>query len=336
MNDLDRRAFVQRTGLAGLSLLAMRLGANRAIADPDPPGSASATAPVTEPEIYPFKVGNADAFVIHDGVLTFPGLQPTFLPEAKPADLQELFTKNYLPLDRFSISLNVLAIKGADGVMLFDAGVGLSSGPSLGKLVHGLGKIGIASSEVKSIFLTHAHSDHIGGLVDKMNKPVFSSARIIAPKTEVDFWTSENPDLSGMRTPQEMKTQAVAGAKKTFDTVKSHLVLKEPGNVARGVELISAPGHTPGHSMFQVAVGGEKILVIGDIVHVFVAQFPHPEWTIAFDVNPPLAIETRRRIFKQLADDRALVLGYHMPFPGLGHVRTDGKAVEWVPRPWVM
>jgi glyoxylase-like metal-dependent hydrolase (beta-lactamase superfamily II) len=336
MNKMDRRAFVQRTGLTGLSLLTLSLGVNRTFADPDPPvGSSAATGPVTDPDIYSFKIGDTEAFVIHDGFLSMPAIQPMFVPEAKPEELQELLKKNFLPADSFAVSLNVLVIKDSAGVSIFDSGAGSAFGSAMGKLIRGLAKVGVTPADVKTIYVTHGHGDHIGGLVNDANQPVFSSAKIIVPKHELEFWTAEHPDLSGMRTTDETKTQTAASAKKIFDAIKSQLVLKGPGEVAPGVELISAPGHTPGHAMYRVTRGSDKVLVIGDIVHVFAAQFPHPEWTMAYDVNPALAIETRRKAFKQLAADRTLVLGYHMPFPGLGHVRAEGQGFEWVPKPWV-
>ena len=102
------------------------------------------------------------------------------------------------------------------------------------------------------------------------------------------------------------------------------------------VELVAAAGHTPGHSMFRVTSGNDNLLVIGDTVHVHALQFPHPEWTMCYDVNWPLAIKTRLKLFKDAASDRTTLLGFHMPFPGIGHVRALGQGFEWVPKPWVV
>jgi glyoxylase-like metal-dependent hydrolase (beta-lactamase superfamily II) len=64
--------------------------------------------------------------------------------------------------------------------------------------------------------------------------------------------------------------------------------LQAPGRLSPEVELVAAPGHTPGHSCFQVNSGEEKLLVFGDAVHLYTLQFPHPEWTMAYDVHPDI------------------------------------------------
>ena len=89
MNRIDRRTFVQRAGLAGVSLLTASLAARRALADPDPPANANsagaAAAASPDPEIYPFKLGGVEAFTVHDGMLAMDSVQPVLAPEAKPA-----------------------------------------------------------------------------------------------------------------------------------------------------------------------------------------------------------------------------------------------------------
>jgi glyoxylase-like metal-dependent hydrolase (beta-lactamase superfamily II) len=341
MNMLNRRTFVQRAGLAGASLLGLTFGARRAVADPDPPPASPGTAANTaaassEPDVFTLPFGGEDAFVIHDGALSMPGIQPMFAPEAKKEQIESLLKESSLPSDHIALSINVLVLKSPSGVALFDAGAGSAFGPTTGKLLRGLARIGVPPSDVKSIYVTHAHPDHICGLVDASSNPVFPSAKILADKTEVDFWTSEHPDLSGMKVPAEMRSQSLGTIQKTLDALKSSLELKSPGRLSPEVELIAAPGHTPGHSFFKVSRGGDTLLVMGDVVHSFALQFPHPEWTMAFDTVPAQAIKTRRKLFKDAAAEQTTLLGAHMPFPGIGHVRVAGSGYQWVPRPWVI
>jgi glyoxylase-like metal-dependent hydrolase (beta-lactamase superfamily II) len=340
MHKLDRRTFVQRTGLAGLSLLTLNLAANRAAADPDPPAGSKSPAPPpavsSEPDIFAFTIGGLEAFAVGDGILRFPGIQPTFAPQAKPGEIEELLKREFLPADHLALGVNVLVVKGKSGVMLFDAGAGGSFGPVAGKLVRGLNRIGVAPGDVKTVFVTHAHMDHIAGLLDASNQPVFPAARLVAARTEVNFWTGDAPDLSGMKMPPEARAQLAAGVKGILGAVKANLELVDPGKLTPEIELIAAPGHTPGHSMFRISQGGEDLLVIGDAVLAYALQFAHPDWTAAYDVDPARAVSTRRKLFKDVAADRTAVMAYHLPFPGIGHVRVAGREYEWVPRPWAI
>jgi hypothetical protein len=39
----------------------------------------------------------------------------------------------------------------------------------------------------------------------------------------------------------------------------------------------------------------------------------------------------RKKLFAFAAKEKLAVAGMHLPFPGIGHVRTEGKGYAWVP-----
>jgi glyoxylase-like metal-dependent hydrolase (beta-lactamase superfamily II) len=332
---IQRRTFLKQATLASLTFAAA-LTARRAVADPDsaPDSKAPAAAP-TDPDIHSFTLGGAPAHIILDGAIPLPSIQPAFAPEATKAQVEELQARNFLPTDRLTIGMNVFLLKRKTGYALFDSGAGAAFGPVGGKLLRGLARLGLTPADIKTIFVTHAHADHIGGLVDASNTPLFPAAKIIAAKREIEFWNSDTADLSGMRTPAEDNAKMHTTIKGFLAAVKPNLELHEPGKITDEVELVDAPGHTPGHAIFAVTIGGEKLLVIGDAVHIWSLQFPHPEWSMAYDTNPAQAIATRRKLFKDAAEQRTLIMAYHLPFPGLGHARPAAPGYDWVPKPWV-
>jgi glyoxylase-like metal-dependent hydrolase (beta-lactamase superfamily II) len=332
---MDRRMFLGRTALTSLSVMGLNTAMNGGEAKPaTPPASASIPADPVEPDIYGFQFGGSKAFVILDGILPFSGIKPLFAPEATQAQLDEQLQRNFISSDKHALCVNVLVLRSKPGVVLFDAGAGSAFGPSAGRLLRGLAKIGVKPEEVKTVYVTHAHPDHVAGLIDGSDAPLFPSARIITSRTEASFWTSDAPDVSGMRLPPEELSDVVRATKNRLGHVRSKLELHEPGKLSEEVELMAAPGHTPGHGSFRVEQGSESMVVIGDSVHVDWLQLAHPEWTMAWDANPRQAAATRRKLLEQLASNRGAMFGCHMPFPGIGHVRALGEGFEWAPRPW--
>ncbi len=85
---------------------------------------------------------------------------------------------------------------------------------------------------------------------------------------------------------------------------------------------------------FRIRSGSEVLYHMMDLAHHFALMFPHPDWTVGFDVNSRQAAATRREIFPRLAAEGVRVVGYHLPFPGLGHIQASGNAFRWVPALW--
>ncbi|MBW4629184.1 MAG: MBL fold metallo-hydrolase [Brasilonema octagenarum HA4186-MV1] len=284
------------------------------------------TAKTQVPGVYSFMLGDFTITALSDG--TLPQDLPKLLTNTNPAEIDRLLHSSFLT-NPVEASINAFLIDTGDKQVLVDTGSGELFGPKLGgKLQVSLKAAGYAPDEIDTVLLTHIHSDHSGGLV-KGDQLMFPTATVYVGKPDVDFWL--NP-ANAERSQLDRKyfDEAVKTVKPYLDAGKlkpfSGKTVILPGITAR-----PTPGHTPGHSFFLVQSGGESIEFWGDILHVASVQFPKPEITIVYDVDPNAAAVQRAKQFADAQISRRLVAGAHLPFPGVGHIRAEGKGYAWVP-----
>lgn len=328
---ITRRALLWQAA-TGTALLAGVTLAGPALAEPVPQAPTPA-----EPDVYAFKLGGADAYVIHDGIFAVQGVQNVIAPEAPADDVARLLRDAYLPVDHVALSLNVLLVQTPAGPVLVDTGGGAALGPTAGRLARGLARVGVAPSAVTAVVITHAHGDHVAGLLGADGAPAFPNARVYVAADEAAFWASDQQDWTGSRVPPAGRAQSTATARKFLNGVGGRLQrVAAGGTLLPGFAFVPMPGHTPGHQAVRITMGGETLLHIGDAIHQYAIQFPRPDWTMAFDTRPAQASATRRALLADVAAQRTRVIAYHLPFPGIGHVRAAGRGYEWVPQPWVV
>ncbi|MFW0717467.1 hypothetical protein [Pedobacter sp. N23S346] len=171
----------------------------------------------------------------------------------------------------------------------------------------------------------------MGGLTDKSGQIIFQNASIYLSRLEHDFWMSAEPNFSKSKIKDEgLKKLVVEVAKKNIAALKPRLHLLEDGDeILDCIKVQLAPGHTPGHFVSQVFSGQEKLFHIADLVHSAILVIAHPEWGFEGDTDFELAVKSRVRVLKELADSRSMVFSYHLPWPGLGHIRQNRKGFEW-------
>ena len=219
-----------------------------------------------------------------------------------------------LPTAELSLSVQPLLVKAGDRVLLFDTGAGSNMGPGAGKLGASMQEAGVSAADVTDIFISHAHGDHIGGLVSA-GAPVFANATVHLAAAE---WAS----LRAM-TEQSAVVTAITPKVDAFKP-GSELV---PG-VVTAVEI---KGHTPGHSGYLIGSGNDTLLYVGDTLHHSIISVQQPDWTIAFDGDAPLAQKSRKEVLAKYAAAGQRVYAVHFPYPGLGKFVMRGERFVWAP-----
>jgi glyoxylase-like metal-dependent hydrolase (beta-lactamase superfamily II) len=324
-SGMGRRAFL------GSTLLAAATGF--ALGQDNKPAAAAAAAvkPARNPFTYHFKIGEFDAWTISDGNALIRNATGLMWPQEDRPQMMDWLKSHGERLDGIPLYINILVVKIGTEYVIFDAGFGKVSNPELGWVAQGLKDIGIEPSQVTAGFLSHGHSDHFGGFVVD-GKPYFPNAAFHYLQEEYDFWHSPEPDFSKSHRDKGELPGLVRTVRSNFEILKPQCQpLKTGDSLFNGAVIVElAPGHTDGHAVFRIKSGDDELLHIVDLAHHHGYMFQNPHWTIAFDHDPDLSVVTRRKIFAQAAAQGTRCYGFHLPWPGLGHIVKPGAEESYV------
>jgi len=279
-------------------------------------------------EIYRFKLGTFECMAVRDGTHAYPYV-PAWFINAPEKHLEQVLRENNLNPEQYVSPFTCLVINTGQHRVLVDTGAG-GFEPTTGKLISNLQAEGIVPEKIDTVILTHGHPDHIGGNTDSAGKPAFPNARYVMWKDEWDFWISE-PSLTELNIPEDIKAILLASARKNLPPIHGQLDLFDhETEIVPGIQVIAAPGHTPGHMALTITSDSEQLLYISDgVLHPI--HLEQPDWYSCFDFAPKQTVTTRRRLLKLAAAEKALVHAFHFPFPGLGHVIQKGAGWQWQP-----
>lgn len=290
---------------------------------------ATAAAPQLKnpaPAYYRMMLGDFEITAISDGTLDLNTAQ--ILTDTTPAKVKSALARAYLK-DPVETSVNVYLINSGDKLIMIDAGAGALVVPTLGKLMANLKASGYQPEQVDEIYITHMHTDHVGGLMSD-NTIAFPNAIVRADKRDADHWLSQaNLDAA----PKEAKKYFQGAMTSINPYIAAGKFKPFDGNteLAPGVDAIAARGHTPGHTAYAIESKGQRLVMWGDLMHVAAVQFAEPSVTIKFDADSKAAAAHRQKLYADAAKRGHWVAAAHLPFPGIGHVRKDGKGYDWIP-----
>jgi len=317
MSALTRRSLLS-AGALGAAALALPAFATGPMAKRQSPGA------------YRYKVGGYQLTALYDGIWYLP-IDDKFVHNASGARVDEALAAAFLPPHILPVSFTALLVNTGAKLVLIDTGTAGQITDTAGVMLDNLKVAGVAPADIDTILISHFHPDHIDGIKTKDGAKVFPNAEIFVPEPEWAFWM----DDANMRRTSGTVHRYFLNARRIFSDIATEVHRFTPGaEVAPGVESIAAYGHTPGHTAFAIHSGSQSMLVMSDTVREPFLFVRHPQWQPSYDMDGPLAVDTRTKMLDRAAADRMPVEAYHFPFPACGHIVKAASGFELAPAMW--
>lgn len=303
--------FHARLAAAGLMLAALGAGAcsqeGGTVADAEATGAALAASE----DVHAFRIGALVAAALRDGALDLPADNAEMSPWPAP-QTAALLTAAGVTDGTIHLSIQPLLVKDGERTVLIDTGAGGEMGTE-NRLPASLRAAGVEPGQVTDVLISHAHGDHIGGLAAG-GTLAFPNATI---RMDAATWEEirEEPRLGEL-------TRLIAPKVQTFAAGAA---------LTPAITAVALPGHSPGHTGYEIVSGGERLLYVGDALHSSIVSVRAPNLRNAWDSDSALAIRTREGLLEQGARDGTRIYGVHFPFPGVGRFERGAEGFSWVP-----
>lgn len=270
-------------------------------------------------------LGTMQIETVSDGFLTLP--RSVLFADLDPQKVDIILQEHGIAPGPIEPPINVTLMRDGPRVVLFDAGSGPGFQASAGRLAAALDSMGVAPDEVTHVVFTHCHPDHLWGVLDDFDDPLFPQAEYLMGQVEWDYWfapeTAETIDAS--------RTTMAVGARRRMAVLEDRFTrFRDGAEILPGVAAHATFGHTPGHMSFELRTGSESVLIGGDAIGNHHVSFAEPSWPIGTDQDAQAAAQSRVRLLDQLSHGQMRLIGYHLPSGGLGHVERKGGHYRFV------
>ena len=271
------------------------------------------------------RIGNVEILELTDAVIDFPIPLSQLWSEVTPEQwkpFQEKYPGAFGDAEHVRFHFGGFLVRSSGKTILIDTGTGAAGIPALGvgpgSMMQELSALGVRPEEIDTVFLTHAHPDHVAWNLNSSGKPTFSKARYLLSQIDWDaFHTAEVQAIFPF--PYVAETLTPLRELGVLDLMSGET------RVTAEITAISTPGHTPGHMSLLVSSAGEKGVILGDALHS-PGQITNPGWKFGFDMDPDTAVASRSALLDRIEAEGLVIAQCHLPRPGFGRVvRLEGK-----------
>ncbi len=305
---LNRRNFVKLAGATSLLAASQSLGFQAKAQDmASVPNGAG---------FYRFKQGDTTFVILSDGQSVGGSAFPNWgANEGRQDEFSATLARYGAPIEPFINNFNPMLVDTGKNVILIDTGLG--GGDTTGQTVAHMANAGYKPEDIDTVFITHAHPDHIQGLMSK-GAEVFGNAQLIMGEAEFKFWT-------GMSEAPPFIQNVLIPLKDRFS------LINDGDEIVPGLSAVLTPGHTPGHLSVLIDAEGQQVMHYGDAGGHYLLSLMYPEHFLGFDADKELVVKTRATLFDRSVADDLLVVGYHFAWPGVGRILRQDKAYRFAP-----
>lgn len=270
-------------------------------------------------------LGSVQIDTLSDGHLVLPG---DFILGGMPQEEMAAIVGKYgLPTDRLEPPCNVTLMRDGTNTVLFDVGSGPDFMPTAGKLQEAMDVLGVTVEDITHVCFTHGHPDHLWGLLDEFDEPLFPNAEFLIGQAEFDYWM----DPETVNTIGEARTTFAVGAQRRLEVIADQVRKFGDGEeILPGIAARATFGHTPGHMAFEIRGGSESAMVVGDALGNHHVAFERPDWASGSDQDGPMAAQTRQALLDQLAAAQMRLIGFHLPGGGIGRAEKADAGYRFV------
>ena len=268
------------------------------------------------------KFGELELFVVSDGTFRLDGgamfgtIPKVLWERTNPADDR----------NRILMGLNCLLIRTSTENILVDTGLGnaydekfaflYGVDKSQTELLRSLAAAGVQAADISKVILTHLHFDHGGGNCfqegDGEFKPTFPNAVYYINQGELAYAKDPDPRSSPSYLPHTWEPLEKRG---------QVALTSGDEEIASGVTVLPAPGHTPNHQIVTMRSGEMTACFLADLVPTPSHLKTH--YVMGFDLDPLTTMKNKEPVLKQARAENWLLIFEHSSDIKAGYLTED-------------